>query len=134
MAAFGTWAEAAVLNFILAGSTTGVPSAWGLALGSAVPTAASAITTWEIGTASGYTSQTMPMPTCALGSNTVTNTVAATFGPFSSSQSISGAMIKNTAGATGGTNLMWGSLATAATMTPGESLIFAVGALACSIT
>jgi hypothetical protein len=132
MPAFGTWSEAAILNFVLAGSTTAAPTAWGLALGSAVPTSSSVVTTWEIGTASGYTAQTMPMPTCVLGSNTVTNTVAATFGPFSSSQSVSGAMIKNTVG-TGGTNLMWGSLATAATLTPGESLIFAVGALACSL-
>jgi hypothetical protein len=132
MPAFGTWAEAAVLNFLLAGSTTGVPAAWDLALGSAVPTSSSVVSTWEIGTGSGYTPQTMPMPTCVLGSNTVTNTVAATFGPFSSNQTVSGAMIKNTAG-TGGTNIMWGSLATAAALTPGESLIFAVGALACSI-
>lgn len=133
MAAFGTWSEQAVLNAVLAGVTTGFPSVWALALGSAVPTSSSVVATWEIGTASGYTPQTMPMPTCALGSNTVTNTVAATFGPFSSSQSISGAMLKNTL-ATGGTNLMWGSLATAATLTPGESLIFAVGSLACSLT
>lgn len=133
MAAFGTWSEQAALNSILAGVTTGFPSAWGLALGSAVPTSSSVVATWEIGTASGYTAQTMPMPTCVLGSNTVTNTVAATFGPFSSSQSVSGALFKNTL-ATAGTNLMWGSLATAATLTPGESLIFAVGALACSIT
>lgn len=132
MAAFGTWSEQAVLNSILAAVTTGFPAAWSLALGSAVPTSSSVVTTWEIGTASGYTSQTMPMPTCTLGSNTVTNTVAATFGPFSSSQSVLGAMIKNTV-ATAGTNLMWGSLATAATLTPGESLIFAIGALACSV-
>ena len=132
MAALGTWAEAALLNALLAGVTTGFPAAWGLALGSAVPTSASVVTTWEIGTASGYTAQTMPMPTCALGSSTVTNTVAATFGPFSNSQTISGAMVKNTVG-TGGTNLMWGSLATAAVMTPGQSLIFATGNLACSI-
>lgn len=132
MPALGTWAEAAALNFLLAGSTTAAPAAWGLALGSAVPTSSSVVTTWEIGTASGYAAQTMAMPTCALGSNTVTNTVAATFGPFSSSQSVSGAMIKNTTG-TGGTNIMWGSLATAATLTPGESLIFAVGALSCSL-
>jgi hypothetical protein len=132
MAAFGTWAEAAILNSVLAGVTTGFPTVWGLALGSAVPTSSSVVATWEIGTASGYTPQTMPMPTCALGSNTVTNTVAATFGPFSSNQTISGAMIKNTL-ATAGTNLMWGPLATAAVMTPGESLIFATGALACSL-
>ncbi len=131
MAAFGTWAEAAVLNFLLAGSTSSAPAAWGLALGSAVPAANSVVSTWEIGTGSGYTPQTMVMPTCALGSNTVTNTAAATFGPFSSSQSILGAMIKNGV-ATGLTNLMWGSLATAATLTPGESLIFAVGSLSCS--
>jgi hypothetical protein len=133
VAAFGTWSEQAALNAVLAGVAAGFPTVWGLALGSAVPTSSSVVATWEIGAASGYTAQTMPMPTCALGSNTVTNTVAATFGPFSSSQSVSGAIIKNTL-ATGGTNLMWGSLATAATLTPGESLIFAVGALACSIT
>ena len=131
MAAFGTWSEQAILNFLLAGSTSSAPAAWGLALGSAVPAANSTVSSWEIGTASGYTAQTLVMPTCALGSNTVTNTAALTFGPFSSSQSVSGVMVKNTT-ATGGTNLMWGSLATAATLTPGESLIFAAGALACS--
>lgn len=132
MAAFGTWSEMAVLNLLLLGSTSSAPAAWGLALGSAVPTASSVITTWEIGTGSGYTAQTCVMPACVLGSNTVTNTVAMTFGPFSSSQSVSGALMKN-AVATGGTNLMWGSLATAATLTPGELLIFAVGSLACSV-
>ena len=83
MAAFGTWSEMAVLNLLLLGSTSSAPAAWGLALGSAVPTASSVITTWEIGTGSGYTAQTCVMPACVLGSNTVTNTVAMTFGPFS---------------------------------------------------
>ena len=123
----------AILNFLLAGTTSSAPAAWGLALGSAVPAANSVVSTWEVGTASGYTAQTLVMPTCTLGGSSVTNTAALTFGPFSSSQSISGAMIKNTT-ATGGTNLMWGSLAAAATLTPGESLIFAVGSLNCSTT
>lgn len=126
----GTHYQNAVLNALLVGSTTALPAAWALALCSTAPTDASFV---EPGTGSGYTAQTMPFPAVPGGTTgSVTNTVAATFGPFSSSITISGAGIKDTA-ATGGNNVFNGTLATAATLTPGESLIFAIGSLSCSV-
>ena len=127
MAAVGTFYEPVGLNYLLLGATATRPTAWALALGASVPTAS---TFTEIGTASGSSAQTMPFPTAA--GSSVTNTVAATFGPFSTAVTISGAVIKDTS-ATGGNVIFWGSLATAATLTAGESLIFAVGSLNCSL-
>ena len=128
MAAIGTFYEPVLLNYALLGATATRPTAWALALGAAVPTAS---TFTEIGTASGYSCQTMPFPSAA--SATVTNTVAATMGPFSTAVTISGAVIKDVS-ATGGHVIFYGSLATAATLAIGNSIIFAVGSLSCSIT
>ena len=126
----GTYYQAPTLNALLVGSTTGLPTKWGLVLCSTAPTDASLV---EPGTGSGYTPQTMPMPPVVSPASSCTNTVAATFGPFSSSITISGAGIKDTT-ATGGNPIFVGTLSAAATLTPGESLIFAVGSTACSVS
>ena len=131
MAALGTQYETRALAYLLNGSTTGAPAAWALAVGAAVPTASSTVTTWEVGTASGYSCQTMAFPAVAASSQT--NTAAVTMGPFSTAVTISGVALKDTS-ATGGALIFWGSLATAATLTAGESLIFAVGSVNCSLT
>ena len=127
MAAVGTYYQNPALNYLLQGATATKPSAWALALGAAVPTAS---TFTEVGTASGYSAQTMPFPAGSAGS--ATNTVAATMGPFSTAVTISGAVIKDVL-ATAGNVIFYGSLATAATLTAGESVIFAVGSLSCSM-
>ena len=62
MAAIGTFYEPVLLNYALLGATATRPTAWALALGAAVPTAS---TFTEIGTASGYSCQTMPFPSAA---------------------------------------------------------------------
>ncbi len=126
----GTYYQNPTLNFLLGGATATVPSKWALCLCSTAPTDASLV---EFATGIGYTVQTMPFPAVPGGTTgSVSNTTAATFGPWSSTETISGAGIKDTS-ATGGNQIFVGSLSAAATMTPGESLIFAVGSLACSV-
>jgi secreted trypsin-like serine protease len=128
MANISAYAEKAMLDYINTGATATLPAAWALALGTAAPTSVSTVATWEVGTASGYSCQTMKMPAASSPAGSCTNTVAATFGPFSSACTISGMMIKD-ASATAGNSLWYGTLATARTLGVGDSLVFAVGSL-----
>jgi len=123
---FGTGYQNQIIQAVMLGSTTALPSKWGIQLCSTVPTDASLV---ELATGLGYTNQTFSG--ASAGTGTVTNVNAATFGPFSSTETFSGGGIKDTA-ATGGTNIINGSLSAAVTATPGEYVIFAAGAIACS--
>jgi hypothetical protein len=123
----GTGYQNVVVNALLKGSTSPLPAAWGIQLCSTVPTDSSLV---ELATGIGYTPQSGQFGVATSG--TATNSVAATFGPFSSTETFSGGGIKDTT-ATGGTNIFNGSLSAAVTMTPGEFLVFAVGAIACSV-
>jgi hypothetical protein len=135
MANISQFAGKAMLDWVLggAGATPPTTRAIGLSLGNPSSTSMS-----EIGTASGYTATSMAFAaaitagTVANSTATATNASAATFGPFSSSQSISGIFVKDTVG-TAGTFWFYGALAAARTVSPGDSLIVATGALSITL-
>jgi secreted trypsin-like serine protease len=133
MANISTFAEKVMLDYVLTGATATRPTAWALALGTAAGSSNLTVTSWEVGTASGYSCQTMPFPAASSPAGTATNTVAATFGPFSTACTISGMILKD-ASATGGNSYWYGSLATARTLGVGDSLVFAVGSLTISLS
>lgn len=128
MANIGAYGAAAMLNWSLGGVAPTRPTTWGAALSLGVPTSVSMS---EVGTASGYTPQTLQMQSSAstpAGSATMTNTVAMTFGPFSTAQSISGIIIKDTLG-TAGNMLYYGTLTSARNVSAGDSLVIPIGSL-----
>jgi hypothetical protein len=114
-----------MLDFCLRGASAGAPAAWGIGLSTGAPTS---IAGSEIATGSGYARQTGSFSAASSPAGTTKNAVAATFGPFSSAQSISGLLITDTT-ATGGSLLWYGLLATARTVGVGDSLVLSVDAL-----
>ena len=130
MAAFGAYAQKAMLDWLFGGATPTQPATRAIGLSLGAPTSLSMS---EIGTASGYSVQTVgTWGAAASPAGSVSNATAATFGPFSSAQSISGVFVKDTV-ATAGNMLVYGTLATARTVAIGDSLVIAVGALTISL-
>jgi hypothetical protein len=131
MANISQLAGKAMLDWVLGGAAATPPASRciGLSLGNPSSTSMS-----EVGTASGYTASSMAFGaaitagTVANSTATASNASAATFGPFSTAQSISGIFVKDTS-ATAGAFWFYGALATARTVSPGDSLIVAQGAL-----
>jgi hypothetical protein len=62
------------------------------------------------------------------------NTAAMTFGPFSSSAAIQGLVVYDTTAFTAGNMLWYGSLLTARTVLPGDTLVVAAGSLIITLT
>jgi hypothetical protein len=63
----------------------------------------------------------------------VSNTAAMTFGPFSSSNAIQGMIVTDTFSIYGGNILWFGTLLTARTVLPGDTLVVAAGQLLVTI-
>jgi hypothetical protein len=118
----------AMLDWALTTGSPTRPAAWfgGLSLGS--PTS---VSNSEIGTGSGYTRQTTNFAAAGTpaSSGTTINTVAMTFGPFSSAQSVSGLFINDSVSSGAGVQLFQGLLATARSPGAGDTLVVASGAL-----
>lgn len=130
MANISDYAEKAMLDWVLGGATPTRPSVWGVGLSLGAPNASAGS---EVGTGSGYTRQTVTFAAAASPAGSVSNANAMTFGPFSSAQSISGLVVTDTL-ATGGNMLWYGTLTTARTVAPGDSLVIAAGALVITLT
>lgn len=129
MANVSSYAENAMLNWVLNAGAVTRPTTWmvGLSLGS--PTSVSGS---EMANNSGYTRQTLGMAAATAG--TCSNSAAVTFGPFSTAYSISGIQIWDTQGSTNTGNMLWqGLLSAARTVASGDSLVFAVGAITASL-
>jgi len=120
--------QKSMLDWALNGATPTRPAAVFAGLATGAP---SSIASSEIATGSGYTRQTMGMGAAGTpaGSGTSTNTGAVTFGPFSTAQSITGIFLADTVSSNAGTMLFFGNLATARTVSAGDSLVVASGAL-----
>ena len=127
MANIAQYASKALLDWICGGASPTQPTTRGIGLSLGVP---SSISASEVGAASGYTRQTVTFGAAGTptSSGTVTNANAMTFGPFSTAQSISGLVVADTLAA-GGNLLFYGTLTTARTVQPGDSLVIAVAAL-----
>jgi hypothetical protein len=130
MAAVGAYLAQLVLNVSLKQTASLVSAATiGVGLSLGAPTSVSMS---EVGTASGYTPQSLTMSSVGAAGTIASNANAMTFGPFSSAQSISGVVIKDTLG-TAGNLLYFGLLATARTVGIGDSLVMAASALTVSL-
>jgi len=115
-----------MLDWSLDAVTATRPVAWSVGLSLGVP---SSISASEIATGSGMTRQTLSMAAAASPAGSCSNTNAMTFGPILSSATISGLQVWDTAAATAGNMLWYGTLTTARVLNAGDSLVFSAGAL-----
>jgi hypothetical protein len=131
MANISQYMTKAMLDWALLGATPTRPVGIFVGLSLAAPTS---VASSEVATGSGYARQGSATSVFAAagtpsGSGTATNTLAMTFGPFSSSAVISGVFISDTVSSNAGNGLFYGNLATVRTPLTGDSLVFASGAL-----
>jgi hypothetical protein len=126
MANISSWAEKAMLDWVLGGATPTQPASRYIALSLGTPTS---VTGSEVQLNSGYARQTGLFGAAASPAGSASNTAAMTFGPFSSSAAIQGIMVWNTNSINSGSMLWYGTLQTARTVLPGDSLVVDVGQL-----
>jgi len=128
MANIGLYAMKNMLDWSLKTTSPATPAGCFVGVGIGIPTS---VASSEVGAGSGYARVTLPFIAAATpgGSATASNSSAATFGPFSSSQAVSGLFLADTVSSGAGSMLWAGSLATPRTPLPGDSLVLAVGAL-----
>ena len=137
MAAIGAYIAAQLLNVSLKQTASMVsPSTLGLGIAIGAPTSLSMS---EVGTASGYTPQSITFSSVAASGTIASNANAMTFGPFSSSQAVTGFFIKDTLSASVsngnlGNLYYFGNLATARTPLIGDFIIVAAAALTISLS
>lgn len=129
MANISQYMQKAMLDWVLLGATPTRPASvlCGLSIGAPSSTSNS-----EVGAGSGYAraAPTFGAAGTPASSGSASNNAAMTFGPFSSSQVISGLfLIDNTALATATNQLWFGNLSTVRTPLVGDSLVINVGAL-----
>lgn len=127
MANIGMWSQKNMLDFVLKGAAPTAPAGvWvGLAIGAPASNASS-----EVGAGSGYARATGVFGAAGTpaSSGVASNVSSAAFGPFSSSQVVSGLFLMDTSSGAG--NMLWyGNLATVRTPLAGDSLILASSAL-----
>ena len=133
MANISTYAEKAMLDWVLLGATPTRPgtTAIGLSLGSPTSVSGSELT------GTGITRSSMAFGAAASPAGSATNASAVTFGPVTSAMSISGIGIWDTISGTtanAGNNLWYGLLATPRTLASGDSLVIASAALVVTLT
>jgi hypothetical protein len=126
MAGIAAYLEKALLDFSLNAQVVNRPVAWSMGLSLGVP---SSVSGSEIATGSGITRQTLLMAAAASPAGSASNASALTFGPILSSATLSGIQVWDTAAATGGNMLWYGTLTTARALNAGDSVVFAPGAL-----
>lgn len=126
MANISAYLEKAMLDWVLGGATPTQPASRLAALSLGTPTSVSGS---EVLPSSGYSRQTALFGAAASPAGSASNTAAMTFGPFSSSAAIQGLVIYDTTAFTAGNMLWYGTLLTARTVLPGDTLVVAAGAL-----
>ena len=130
MANVASYAEIAMLNWI--NNAVGVtrPTSWFAGLSLGIP---SSVSGSEMSNNSGYTRQSVALAGATNG--TQSNSVAMTFGPFSTPYSITGIQVWDTQGSLNTGNMLWyGTLSVARTVASGDSLVLAIGALTCTLS
>jgi hypothetical protein len=126
MAAVSAYFGKQILDWSFAGASATQPAArWvGLAVGTPTSTGGS-----EMGTLTGYSRLTASFGAAASPAGSASNTGAMTFGPFSSVGSVLGCQIWDGSPVASSNMLFYGTLQTARTINPGDTLAFAAGAL-----
>jgi hypothetical protein len=131
MANIAAYLEKAMLDWVLGGATPTQPTSRLAALSLGNPTSVSGS---EVLPNSGYLRQTALFGAAASPAGSASNTAAMTFGPFSSSAAIQGLVVYDTTAFTAGNMLWYGSLLTARTVLPGDTLVVAAGSLIITLT
>lgn len=131
MANISAYLGKALLDWSLLGATPTRPTLSYVNIGLAAPSSTNGS---EIATGSGMTRQTVAFSAAGSPANTAGNSVAMTLGPISAAATIIGIDVWDTAAATIGNLLWYGTLTTSRTMNGGDSLVFAVGALEISVS
>ena len=124
--------QKSMLDWALLGATPTRPGATFVGLATGTPTS---IASSEVATGSGYLRQSASFGAAATpaSSGSVSNQNPMTFGPFSSSQVLSGLFVADTVSSGAGTLLFYGNLATVRTPLVGDSLVIAAGALSITL-
>jgi hypothetical protein len=115
-----------MLDWVLGGAAATQPASRLAALSLGTP---SSISGSEVNTNSGYARQTALFGAANSPAGSASNTAAMTFGPFSSSAAIQGLLISDTISISSGNIWWYGTLLTARTVLPGDTLVMAAGAL-----
>ena len=126
MANIGAHGAKQMLDWVLGGAAATQPASRLAALSLSTP---SSISGSEHNTNLGYARQTALFGAAASPAGSASNTAAMTFGPFSSSNAIQGLLIYDTISISSGNIWWYGTLLTARTVLPGDTLVVAAGAL-----
>lgn len=131
MSNIGAFGGKAMLDFVLGGASATAPASRLVALTYGTPNSTAMGQGVEYSSNQGYARQTALFGAAGspAGAASASNTAAMTFGPFSSSSAIQGAIITDTISIYSG-NIWWfGTLLTARTVLPGDTLVVTAGNL-----
>lgn len=126
MTGIAAYAEKAMIDWLMGGASPTRPASWGAGVSLGAPTSLSAS---EVGTGTGLSRQSVLFAAAASPAGSGSNSVAMTFGPANASVVASGLVVFDSMAATVGNMLIFGPLAAARTLSSGDSLVIAVGAL-----
>lgn len=131
MPAISAYNSKSILDWQLGGAAATQPTARFAGLADGVPTSVAGS---ELATASGYERQTSLFGAAASPAGSASITAAMTFGPFSSAGPIVGIQLWDDGTAGAGNMLWYGTLQTARTVAPGDTLIVVAGALTVTLS
>jgi hypothetical protein len=126
MANVSAYLAKAYLDWVFGGATPTQPASRLAALSLGTPTSVSGS---EVQPDAAHTRQTALFGAAASPAGSASNTASMLFGPFSSSAAIQGLVIYDTSAFTAGNMLWYGTLLTARTVLPGDTLVVQAGAL-----
>lgn len=129
MANITAYLQKAMLDWVLGGATPTQPAARFAALTYGTPFSTGGGAGTEYSSNQGYARQTALFSAAASPAGSASNTAGMTFGPFSSSSAIQGLFIYDTLSIFSGNALWYGTLLTARTVLPNDTLVIAPGQL-----
>jgi hypothetical protein len=127
MANIGAFGAKQMLDWVLGGASATAPSSRLIALSTATPTSVSA--SGEVNSQQGYARATALFSAAASPAGSASNTASITFGPFSSSNAIQGMLLYDTISINSGNIWWYGTLLTARTVLPNDTLFVNPGGL-----
>src|SRR5262245_3981275 len=131
MANISAYLQKQTLDWMLGGAAATQPGSRLAALSLGTPTSVSGS---EVLPSEGYLRQTSLFGAAASPAGSASNTAAMTFGPFSSSRAIQGLLIYDTISIFSGNIWWYGTLLTARTVLPGDTLVIAAGAVIATLS
>lgn len=130
MANIGAFGAKQMLDWVLGGASATQPSSRLAALTYGTPSSTAGLAQGtEYSSNQGYLRQTALFSAAASPAGSASNTAAMTFGPFSSSNAVQGMIITDTISIFSGNIWWYGTLLTARTPLPGDTLFVSAGGL-----